>query len=115
MTRHINDTNNTSNTLDSRTNIKLPIWYIAGGMVSFSLFLYAQLEIHKRDDDKRFSDVHTFIEQKAADRYTSTEARQHEESVKQRLFDIEKRNETTHSSFQRQIDRNAKDIALISR
>lgn len=111
--RKRNDRSNTTTTLSARTNVKLPIWYIAGGMVSFSLFLYAQLELHKRDDDRRFQATYEAIDRKTASRYTSLEARQHTESIKQRLLDIEKSNDATHKSFQRQLNHNAQEIASI--
>jgi hypothetical protein len=113
MKRKTDDSDNTTSDISSRTSVKLPIWYIAGAMVSFSLFLYAQLELHKRDDDRRFENIHTYIEEKSADRYTSSQARQHTESIKQRLLDIDKANETTHESFQRQLDRHSREIATI--
>lgn len=108
-----NDRNNTTDTIMARSSVKFPISLIAGGMVSFSLFLYAQLELHKRDDDRRFEATYETIDRKTAARYTSLEARQHTESIKQRLLDIEKSNDATHKSFQRQLNRHTKEIAAL--
>jgi len=107
--------NDVSNIITASSTFKLPIWFAAGAMASFALFLYAQIELQRHEFDAKLADTNTSIDRKTGDRLTRTEARQYQESIKQRFDDFEKRNETTHTAFQRELDRNARDIASIKK
>ena len=108
-------TNDTANNITARTNIRLPIGFIAGIVAGAAVFLYAEIRLVHADAETKFARANNRIDTKASieasrDRYTKTEARQHTESVKQRLLDVEKSNNTTHGSFQRQLDSHSRDI-----
>ena len=96
--------NDNSDVITYRTGVKFPIGLIAGVVAGFALFLYAEQQTDRHDNATNLANVYTVIEAKTALRYTNVEARQYQESVKQRLLDIEKRNTEVHISLQRQLD-----------
>ena len=112
----MNEENHDSDgSIDSRTNIKLPISFIVSGLVGLAIFSFSQWQAHLAYDNERFKaerehstylfeKIRTEIDKKTASRYTAVEARQYQESIKQRLLDIERSNDKTHKSLQRQLD-----------
>ena len=93
-----------------RTNIKFPISIIFLGMVGLATWSFSQWQAHLHYDNERFKETRDYIDKKTAERYTAVEARQYQESVKQRLYDIEKTNEKMHESIQRQLNSLQKQI-----
>ena len=86
------------------TSVKLPIGLIAGAMAGIALAWWSQFEAHKHYDNERFDELRSELYKKASDRYTGTQARQFEESVKQRFLDIEKANAAERRTLQYQIE-----------
>jgi uncharacterized protein HemX len=99
-----------SSDISSGTNVKFPISLIAGAMVGIAVAWWSQFEAHKQYDNERFNELQTYINRKAADRYTASQAKQFEESVKQRFNDSQRSNDHNFRSLQRQIDHIEKEI-----
>ena len=96
---------NDDDTISSRTSVKLPISLVAGVVVGFAAFLYAQQQIEHAANERKHKETREIIDAKASDRYTGHEARQHAESIKQLLMAIKDKNDASHADFQRQINR----------
>ena len=96
--------NDLVNTISYRTNIKLPIGIIAGGLVGLSMLAFTQWQAHLALDNERYEALRSYIERKTASRYTANEAAKHEKQIEQRLQDIKERNAAEHRSLQRQLD-----------
>ena len=96
--------NDLVSSISYRTNIKLPISLIVGGLVGASLFGLSQWQAHLALDNERYEALRTTIERKTAARYTANEAAKHEKQIEQRLQDIKERNAAEHRSLQRQLD-----------
>ena len=105
--------NDNGTIITARTNIKLPLSLIVCGVAGFAAFLYAQQQIAHNDNERKFTEARNYTDSKASDRYTSVEARQLTQSLEQRFNDMAKQNGQAHDSIQRQLDRNARDIALL--
>jgi hypothetical protein len=101
--------------ITARTSVKLPIGLIASIVVGIAAAWWAQFESHKHYDNERFTELRNYINKKASDRYTSSEARQLTESLKQRFRDEERANNSEHRSLQRQLDQHEKEINRLSK
>ena len=106
--------NESSNDISDRTNFKLPISLFVGAVVGFSVFLFThfehKFEVQHASSERKFSEAREDIRIRAADRYTGVEARQFAESIKQLFLAIKEKNDISHASYQRQINRNKNDI-----
>ena len=96
-------------TISVRTSVKLPIGAIAGIVVGIAAFWYAQFEQHKAYDNERFNDLREYVDRKASDRYTKSQASERAKSVEQRFSDMEKKNDLEHKTLQRQIDHQTRE------
>ena len=105
--------NDVSNTINRRTSVKLPLTFIASCLVGIAVSGWAQFQAHQQYDIKRFAEVYQYIERKAADRYSGTEARQFAQSIEQRFKDEQRANSIEHRSIQRQLDHHEKEINRI--
>ena len=103
------------NTISSRTAIKLPISLIAACVVGIAIAWWSQFEAHKQYDNERFADLYKYVNKKADDRYTASEARQFAKSIEQRFKDEQRANNSEHRSIQRQLDHLEKEINRISK
>jgi len=106
--------NDLVNTISDRTNVKLPIGLIVGGLVAFAMFGFAQWQTHLQYDDRRFNEEREFTanglekardytDAKSRSRYTSEAAAEHQKQVEQRFQDIKEKNDAEHRSLQRQL------------
>ena len=96
--------------ITTRTSVKFPIGLIAGIVVGAAAAGWSQFEAHKQYDDERFNELYRDINKKASDRYTGTQARQFEESVKQRFIDVEKTSVSERKGLQIQLNECMREI-----
>ena len=96
--------------ITTRTSVKLPIGLIAGIVVGIAAAWWSQFEVHQQYDDERFNELYREIHKKASDRYTGTQARQFEESVKQRFIDIEKTAVSERKGLQLQLNECMREV-----
>lgn len=98
------ENNDLVDTISYRTNVKLPIGLITGGLVAFAVFGFSQWQAHLQYDEQRFQAARDYTDKKTASRYTGNEAAKHEKQIEQRLQDIKEKNAAEHRSLQRQLD-----------
>lgn len=113
-------------TISSRAHVGISLTSVAGLVVGFGIFLYAQIEALRSDTLRRFEEFQTDCAFKweaaerrfdtldhdkadknaASDRYTGKQAAERNRAVDQRFESIEKANSFAHESLRREIDHN---------
>ena len=97
--------NDNANSINSNSNIRLPIGVVLTFIISVSGFAYTRYDANTSKSEQQINSLREYIDKKSALRFTQTEAAQLEKSIEQRFNDMEKRNNQQHTNFQRQIDR----------
>lgn len=107
-------------TISSRSNVNIPITGIAGLVLGFGLYLFADIQASKKETDRRFDALHREFETKQAahralidtkadkgqaqDRWTGKQQDEYRTGMDTRIGEIQKTNAAEHGALRREID-----------